>query len=466
MTNQQASGKEKVMGKKLVAACVAASCMGTATLSLAAGFKISEQGAKAMAMGNAFSAQADDPSALFYNPAGIAYLKGTQVSLGSLTILVPQTEFDGTTPLSGNVPLGNGTSPVYERAKRDIFIAPTFYLTHSFENLPLSVGLGINSLYPLAKSWDDSSSFRNQIMNISIKPINFQPTVAYRFDDLNLAVAGGIDITYAQVSLQKAAYTSTITGGAPYGAFELGNLGADATAIDYGYNFGLMWRPAKSLSFGATYRSEIKLHLDGDANFLATTPAGITAMGDSYSSIPANALPFYRARYTSSASTTLTLPSNVDLAVAWKPLEPLTLEFDATWTGWSSYDKLELVFDNPQFNNFNNKPDPKNWKDVWSYKFGAQYAYNPNLDLRCGYSFDTSPVPSNTLGPELPDSDRHSFSIGNGIHRGNVSLDLAYMWVHFVDRTVTNMDLTTLKGENGTFKSDAHLLAANLTVKF
>lgn len=465
-TNTQVSGKEKIMGKKLVAACVAASLMGTASLSMAAGFKISEQGAKAMAMGNAFTAQADDPSALFYNPAGIAFLKGSQFSLGSLTILVPRTEFEGETPLSGNVPLGNGSSPVHEKAKRDIFIAPTIYATHSLENIPVTIGLAVSSIYPLAKSWDESGSFRNQVMNLAIKPINFQPTVAYRFDDLNLAVAGGFDITYAQVTLQKAAYTSSITGGAPYGAFELGSMGADATATDYGYNFGLMWRPAKSLSFGAAYRSEITLHLEGDANFLATTPAGISAMGGSYSAIPANSLPFYRARYTSAATTEITLPSNLDLGVAWKPMDALTLEFDATWTGWSSYDKLELAFSNPQFNNFNNKPDPKNWKDVWCYKVGGQYAVNKNLDMRLGYSYDKSPVPDSTLGPELPDSDRHSFSIGQGIHGDNFSLDLAYMWVHFVDRTVNNMDLTTLKGENGTFKSDAHLLAANLTVKF
>ena len=218
------------MGKKITIACVMAAVVGAASLSLAAGFKVSEQGAKAMGMANAFTAQADDPSALYYNPAGIAYLKGAQVNLGALVIAVPQTEFTGTTPLTGTVPLGNGTSPVYEKAKRDLFIAPTLYATYSLENIPLSFGLGINSIYPLAKSWDSSGAFRNQVENLSIKPINFQPTVAYRFDDLNLAVAAGVDVSYAIVSLQKSAYTNSISGGAPFGAFELGELGVDATA--------------------------------------------------------------------------------------------------------------------------------------------------------------------------------------------------------------------------------------------
>ena len=442
-----------------------AGILGTAGLSFGAGFKINEQGAKAMGMANAFAAQADDPSALYYNPAGIAYLKGAQVNLGALVIAVPQTEFTGTTPLSGNAPLGTGTTPTYEKAKRDLFIAPTLYATYSLEALPLTFGLGINSIYPLAKSWDDSSSFRNQVQNISIKPINFQPTVAYRMDDWKLAVAAGIDVTHAIVSLQKSAYSPFIdpnNPAPPSGAYELGALGVDGTATDVGYNFGLRWSPLDNITFGASYRSEITLHIKGDANFLATTPTGMGAIGLA----DAAPFPYSRARVTSAASTDITLPQQFDLAVAVKPTEKLTLEFDAEWTGWSSYDKLLITFDNPQFAAFNNRPDAKNWKDVWAYKFGGQYALTKAVDLRAGYAYDESPIPDATLGPELPDSDRHNVSFGLGLHNDFATIDLAYMWVHFVDRTVNNQDMTTLKGENGTFTSDAHLFGANLTVKF
>jgi long-chain fatty acid transport protein len=454
------------MKEKLLGITVTAAVLGLTTLSYGAGFRINEQGTKAMALSNAFAAQADDPSALYYNPAGISYLKGAQFYISTLTILVPQTEFNGTTPLSGTTPLGNGTSPVFEKAKRDIFIAPAIYATYPLENMPVTLGFGVNSIYPLAKSWDDSSAFRNQVMNLAIKPINFQPTVSYRMDDLNLAVAAGFDVTYAQVTLQKAAYTSSVTGGAPYGAWELGMLGADATAVGYGYNLGAMWKPRKDFSVGAAYRSEVKLELEGDANFLATTPAGLSAMGMDYSAIPANSIPFYRRQFKSTASTEITLPASFDIGVAWKPSDTLTLEVDAGWTGWSSYNKLELKFDNPQFSAFNNKPDQKNWKDVWSYKAGGQYAVSKNLDLRAGYAYDFSPIPDSTLGPELPDSNRHNYSIGSSIHNETMSIDLAYMWVHFVERTVTNQDNITLKGQNGTFKSDAHLLGASVTVKF
>ena len=427
------------MKKRLLWAIVGATVVGSATASFGQGFKIAEQGTKAMGMANAFVAQADDPSALAYNPAGIAFLKGSQFQLGGLTIFVPQTKFKGTTKLSG-------TTIVDEKANGDTFIAPTVYATTSLESIPLSFGLGINAFYPLAKRWDASSAFRDSTQEISIKPINFQPTVAYRFDDLKLAVAAGFDVTWARVSMQKMAYTQLPAAlGGSYA--ELGTLGADATGTGYGYNFGLQWKPLTNLSFGAAYRSQIKLDLEGDGNYLATTTLGQSPTLGLAKTIK------------TSASTDITLPDSLTLGVAFKPIEPLTLEIDVERTGWSSYDKVDIKFGN-QLAAFNNKPDAKNWKDVWTYRLGTQYAVNKNLDLRAGFAYDVNPIPDSTLGAELPDSDRINLSIGSGIHNEFASIDFGYMWVHWRDRTVNNVK------ESGTFKSDAHLVGASVTYKF
>ena len=154
---------------------------------------------------------------------------------------------------------------------------------------------------------------------------------------------------------------------------------------------------------------------------------------------------------------------DLSLGVVFKPTDALTLEFDAEWTGWSSYDKLELAFGS-NLAAFNNKPDAKNWEDAWAYHLGGQYAVNKSLDLRAGYTYDTTPIPDATLGAELPDADRHSFSIGSGFHNKFGSLDLGYMWVHWVDRTISSPP--NIKGTSGTFKSDAHLFGASVTLKF
>jgi len=63
------------------------------SLALGNGVEIYPQGAKAVGMAGAFTAQADDPTAIFYNPAGITQLKGTQVSLG-VSVIRPEMTFE------------------------------------------------------------------------------------------------------------------------------------------------------------------------------------------------------------------------------------------------------------------------------------------------------------------------------------------------------------------------------------
>ena len=48
----------------------------------AAGFGIFEQGTKAMGMAGAFTAQADDPSALFHNAGGLAFVDEPEIAAG------------------------------------------------------------------------------------------------------------------------------------------------------------------------------------------------------------------------------------------------------------------------------------------------------------------------------------------------------------------------------------------------
>ncbi len=68
--------------------------------SFAAGFRLPEAGAKAMSMGFAFTAQADDPSAIYFNPAGLTQLEGEELMLASTYVQVDTAgKFVGSTPV-------------------------------------------------------------------------------------------------------------------------------------------------------------------------------------------------------------------------------------------------------------------------------------------------------------------------------------------------------------------------------
>lgn len=58
------------------------------------GYSIYEQGARAMANAGAFTARADDPSALFFNPAGITQLRGKRFNFGTTAIALTGSSFD------------------------------------------------------------------------------------------------------------------------------------------------------------------------------------------------------------------------------------------------------------------------------------------------------------------------------------------------------------------------------------
>jgi len=113
-----------------------AACGGVATLH-SAGTRLPDQDAFATGRGEAFVATADNPSAIFYNPAGITQLDGSDVRLGLYAI-----DLD----LSYQRP---GSSTTYNNETTFAAIPQVFY-TYSFKETPISLGLGFYSPFGLA----------------------------------------------------------------------------------------------------------------------------------------------------------------------------------------------------------------------------------------------------------------------------------------------------------------------------
>src|SRR5688572_33406052 len=120
------------LSTRALAAAVAACILGPVPAH-AAGFAIFEQGARGMGFAGAFTAQANDPSAIFHNAAGIAFLKGRQAYLGG-TMIAPRTTFTGADPVPG--------AGVFEETDTPAFALPAVYYTHQFtERLVFGAGV-------------------------------------------------------------------------------------------------------------------------------------------------------------------------------------------------------------------------------------------------------------------------------------------------------------------------------------
>ena len=85
---------KKVTRLGIVVALAGAGLLATLPEAKALGFRNADQGAAATAQGEAFIAQADDASAVYYNPAGLVQLTGTHVAGGSY-LLFREIDFTG-----------------------------------------------------------------------------------------------------------------------------------------------------------------------------------------------------------------------------------------------------------------------------------------------------------------------------------------------------------------------------------
>lgn len=115
-----------------------------AALASANGYKIlCVRSAKATAMGEAFIAQADDPTAVAFNPAGLPDLKGLHLSL-------QDTWCNAFT--SREAP-GGGTTHMEDQWQA----VPAFYATWDMGTERFALGAGASLPNGLSSTWDDRS---------------------------------------------------------------------------------------------------------------------------------------------------------------------------------------------------------------------------------------------------------------------------------------------------------------------
>jgi long-chain fatty acid transport protein len=414
------------------------------------GFQINEQGTKALGMGGAFVAQADDPSAVYFNPAGITQLERFQFSVG-LSPIVPSATFKSSS--------GNSTD-----TKDKVFLIPNLYATLKV-NEHLSVGLGIFANYGLGTEWPDDWEGRYITggTKTEIETLTINPNIAYMVNK-KLSLAVGIDFQSLDITLENK--VRIVPNGTNYMV-----LSSDGTSSLEGSNWAIGWNAAlhykitDDWSVGASYRSKIK-HKIKDGTLTMRLPS--SAVYDQRFTNTGLTLPAMEIQ--KSGSSKLTMPEILYIGTSYT-LGKFTFELDGQWTGWTSYNKLRVEFED------NTAPieKPKSWNDVWAIRFGAQYKVNDILSLRAGIIRDFSPIPDDTLDPLVPSGDRWIYAIGFGLNFTNWVFDFAYNYLNDETRTFNNkVGKEAPYGTpavpytvRGKFKGiDAHIFGMNVTYKF
>ena len=441
--------------KKLLTVGVASIAFNSA---FAAGFGIYEASARGNAVGGALVGDAGDATAVYYNPANIAFSTNIQMAVGTTFIHPfcdvevdhrPQTRMD----------------PGW-------FTVPTMFFT-----VPLpadfAFGWGNYTEYGLGTRYNTGWDLAADTQKTTMRQVTLNPNLAYKFTDW-MSASVGIRESWIQFENHKQPNhgenfwyaNSMLPGGGMYmpnlpNAY---NLHTKLKGEDWatGWNVAFDFKPTDDLSFGLQYRSKIKHKIRGDFTMkgdvstpLGSLPASTVAASQGYSAM-------------SHASAWLTLPQSVTFGANYKVTERYRVGSAITWTEWSSVDRINFVIPNGPGGGYRL---PLKWKDTVRVGFGMEYDLLDWLTVRCGYTFDEDPTSKKHSTTMLPCGDRHIIGSGLGFKLAeNLYLDLGYSFIR-MNNEHYNVAYNRANGTVGqkrysTRNGHSHLVSATLRYSF
>ncbi|MCK6603169.1 MAG: outer membrane protein transport protein [Bacteroidetes bacterium] len=386
--------------------------------AMAGGFSIPEQGSKAAGLAGAFTGLANDPSAIYFNPAGISFIKGMNLTVGS-TFVVPEAQYQ-------DLKYGNQISK-----QKDLFFAvPQVFFTYQWE-YDLTFGGGIYAPFGLGTEWEKDWSGDHLSRKIDLKNVHFGGVVSYKVMD-NLSVAGTFAWSYAIAALEKQ--------GDQIG--HAGDVGLEGTGSGIHWGVSALYKPLEMLSIGMSYRAATELEITGDIEFTGDRTAASTDLKEGKGKV------------------VLPIPSTLNVGVAVAVLPELMVTADYNWSEWSKYEKLEIENTDK---NIVLSSSPRNWSNTSTYRVGAEYTGIHNLALRVGFLRDSDPVETKYSEPSLPDAARTGYTVGAGYRiLDNLSVDAYLLLLYWDEKKVSDNEFTF----NGYYNTYATLSGVHFTYNF
>jgi long-chain fatty acid transport protein len=381
-----------------------------------AGLTLREHSAVAQSRGLAVTAKLDDPSTVFYNPAGMAFLEGVQAQVSG-TLVIPGFAWQDPTGELDDVPLVDPE-----------MVLPSIYLTARLLD-EVAIGLSANVPYGLVlnypEGWaDGDGATLVETAELVIPMIN--SNVSFKVAP-GVAVAIGAFVSPSSVLIKRP--TVTLSG----------------DAVGVGGTFGVQAH-VDGLHLGASYQSRFKLSIEGTAEFQG-------GLKEAFGTQPVIA--------------NIIMPDVLSLGIGYDLTEQLYVEADVNYTGWGSIEELDIQFPEEPLLNGNpiikpKNPSPLNWEDALCYRLGAQWTDPAGWSVRLGGGYDETPaVDDTTITPMVPDGNRVFFTAGAGMRLGDFHVDAAYLYALFDTREVSSEDHVDGFGQK--YESDAQLVTLSVS---
>ncbi len=415
------------MNKFLLSAIAVAAVCGSAK---AEGYQINSLSAKQIGMGHTGIALKLGAENMFFNPAGLAFMDKTFDISGSITGIIPTA----TATIDGKeYETDNGVStPIGVHAAFSIY-----------DNL--KAGVSFYTPYGSAINWTDNWPGAVLSQNVKLKVFTIQPTVSWAITP-RFSIGAGAMISWGSVDLNKGLVTASTMDkvlamqGVDYsfGQTTPASINLNGSAeIVAGLNVGAMFDVNEKITVGASYRTKMAMKVKaGDATVNYANEIAQNALGSTLDLIN-----------NANFKAEMPAPWVLGLGVSYKPIDRLTLAFDARLTGWHTYKTLDIEFLAEQLTPFNQNITKK-YKNSWCYSVGGQFALTNRFDVRLGLMVDTTPVNDKYYNPETPGMTKIEPTAGFSFRpTPSLSIDLAFMYVAGLGADKVSCEYSDLLGK-------------------
>ena len=371
----------------------------------AEGFAINEWSAEGVAMGGARMFAEDDAANVAYNPASITKVKG-EVMKSSYTYLSPH----------GNYKLYDGAGKEIEDGKNVVhagWAVGSYYVKQI--NDKEWFGIGAFPRFAMVSEFERESNASSNAFFSKLNGVSVTPTYAHKFDK-KWSAAVGAEINYVGLELQKNAYATP--------TMNVGSVQIEGESYALGWNAAANYAFDDKNEIGVVYRSRITHSLEADAKAYSPRPD---------------------FKVKANAYGVVTLPDSWDIGYNHKFDKKTRLELKATRTNWSTYDALNVYFDQPVFGKPNALSD-KNWENGWRYAIGLEHNLSDKYTVMAGFAFDESSIPHDGGDFMVPTGLRRTYSIGARYNDKKQTVAVALGW----------MDVGTLDFAGHPEKGDAY----------
>lgn len=373
-------------------------------------------GIRALSIGAAFVGIADDPSGIYYNPAGLV-LQNQRLNFSINGVyIMPNHQYTFGDVVSAQSQNNTGI--------------PQFFITYKVSE---RMTLGFGMFVPYAGGGVDwSADDLGYPMSSYLGVISYTPSLSYRISD---KFSLGININLYQGVFELNADTDLMA-----------SLKTEESGSSLSASLGLMYKPSDRWRLGLSVRGPAKMTLTGTTLYSVSVPA----LGN--------------VQFGSDSETTFNLPWDIEFGFMYKFSDRFILSTSAQYSLWSTLDKVTKTFkDLPGIGDMV-EVEEMNFQDILIMRVGLEYMIPAGVFLRGGLGLDRAATPPENLSINNIDVDKITLLGGIGYRSGSMEINFVYVYAHGKETERINTDYGFPLTES--FNLNASIFGLGVTFSF